>query len=76
MSGQSQVEWCMDKIPWQALTGPNPDDTQDFPARRKGETANRAGLPRTACPHAMGTRARIDWLAGWWAENNGVESDT
>ena len=68
--------WSAANAPWQALGARDDDATQDFPARRKGEAANRAGLPRSICPHAMGTRARIDWLAGWWSENNGVESDT
>ncbi len=76
MSQQSQVEWCMDRVPWQALTARNEDAPQDFIAKRAGRIAAASEQPRSACPHPIGSRARVDWLAGWWAENNGVESDT
>ncbi len=63
----------MDRVPWQALPARPDTAVTDFSARKAGRAANAAERPRTACPHLMGTRARIDWLAGWWAENNGVE---
>ncbi len=76
MSEITAGHWRATTAPWQAMGAPEEDSALDYPARRAGRAAARAGTLRAGCPYARGTRARIDWLAGWWAENNGVESDT
>lgn len=36
-----------------------------FTARDKGQFAYTSGVGVSQCPHAPGTRARVEWIAGW-----------
>lgn len=39
-------------------------------ATEDGATAARNGQPHEACPHAVGSPAHRDWLAGWQSQTS------
>lgn len=43
-------------------------------ATKDGATAARNGQPQEACPHALGSPAHRDWIAGWQSQASLVPS--
>ncbi len=63
------------KAPPMIAQAPEPTATLPVSAgpRTAGYIAAKAGEPRSSCPHRLGTKARTEWIGGWWDANEGRE---